>query len=103
MLPTPAQHFDDLSMITLGYQYAGLEYSKECWCGRVKPHTSLLAISPSLCNSSCPGLQDNTPSSLKDVKDLLSDIKNEDVREATCGGFFTADVYATDIQSKSVG
>ncbi|XP_074647913.1 xylosyltransferase oxt-like [Tubulanus polymorphus] len=59
----------------LGYQYAGVQYVKECWCGdSFGRHGKLDEGS---CNRKCPGSTDET-----------------------CGGFLTQNIYATGVGFK---
>ncbi|KAL8689037.1 MAG: hypothetical protein Q9218_005195 [Villophora microphyllina] len=37
------------------YQYAGIEYGRECWCGNTLASTSAQATAESQCNKKCPG------------------------------------------------
>ncbi|KAL8708971.1 MAG: hypothetical protein Q9220_006179 [cf. Caloplaca sp. 1 TL-2023] len=37
------------------YQYAGVEYGQECWCGNTLASTSVQAPAESQCNFKCPG------------------------------------------------
>lgn len=57
-----------------GYSYAGVQYSEECFCGNDEP-PSTSKIPDSSCNMKCPG--DN---------------------HATCGGYFTINIFQTGIK-----
>ncbi|KAJ8957493.1 hypothetical protein NQ318_020520 [Aromia moschata] len=59
-----------------GFPYAGVQYSNECFCGVDEPPLSS-KIPDSSCNLKCPGDQ-----------------------HATCGGYYTINVYQTGIKSK---
>ncbi|XP_054711088.1 xylosyltransferase oxt-like [Uloborus diversus] len=54
-----------------GFQYAGVQYRKECYCGNTRP-LSEFKVNNSMCNMPCPK---NSPS--------------------TCGGYFTMNVFHT--------
>ncbi|GBM80770.1 Xylosyltransferase oxt [Araneus ventricosus] len=56
-----------------GYQYAGVQYSKECFCGKERPHEDL-KLSEDQCNMNCP----QSP-------------------HEKCGGYFTMNVYHTGL------
>lgn len=64
-----------------GFQYAGVEYSNQCFCGQNLLETSV-KIKRSHCNMSCPA---NTPSYLN---------------SKLCGGYFAIDIYKTGLSSK---
>ncbi|KAJ8925077.1 hypothetical protein NQ315_001249 [Exocentrus adspersus] len=57
-----------------GFPYAGVEYSNECFCGADEP-PSTSKIPDSSCNLKCPGDQ-----------------------HATCGGYYTVNIYQTGIK-----
>lgn len=59
-----------------GYQYAGTQYSKECFCGKERPHEDL-KLSEDQCNMNCP----QSP-------------------HERCGGYFTMNVYHTGLPSE---
>ncbi|XP_052266790.1 xylosyltransferase oxt-like isoform X2 [Dreissena polymorpha] len=62
--------------ITGGYQYAGVQYKNECWCGnKFGKHGSL---SETLCSSECPGN-----------------------KTETCGGYNAQRVFATGLPARS--
>ncbi|CAG0902761.1 unnamed protein product [Darwinula stevensoni] len=55
-----------------GFPYAGVEYSKECWCGRSQPDEGK-QVAEDACNMLCPTGTDK------------------------CGGYFTVNIYKTGI------
>ncbi|CAL1290966.1 unnamed protein product [Larinioides sclopetarius] len=56
-----------------GYQYAGVQYSKECFCGKERPHEDL-KLSEDQCNMNCP----QSP-------------------HEKCGGYFAMNIYHTGL------
>ncbi|XP_060535752.1 xylosyltransferase oxt isoform X2 [Cylas formicarius] len=57
-----------------GFPYAGVQYSIECFCGADEPPSSA-KVPDSSCNMKCPGNQ-----------------------HATCGGYYTINIYQTGIK-----
>ncbi|XP_069125008.1 xylosyltransferase 1-like [Argopecten irradians] len=69
--PTKCTNF----CLLLGYAYAGLQYSKECWCGN---HYGTHPMEDEgRCSSHCPG-----------------------DREQKCGGYLTNSIYSTGLTTK---
>ncbi|RZC41939.1 Branch, WSC, and/or Xylo C domain containing protein, partial [Asbolus verrucosus] len=57
-----------------GFEYAGVQYSNECFCGNDEP-PSIYKLPDSSCNMKCPGDS-----------------------HATCGGYYTINIYQTGIK-----
>lgn len=59
-----------------GYEYAGVQYGSECFCGRVKPQDEF-RLNDNYCNMECP----------------LSPLEK-------CGGYFSMNVFHTGLPSE---
>ncbi|CAG7656711.1 unnamed protein product, partial [Allacma fusca] len=81
--------------LQFGFQYAGVQYAIECFCGNKKPSEELL-LHPNECNMKCPSStsgQSFTENYIE--KDAAS--KRSSGGASLCGGFFAMNVYETGI------